>query len=422
MKIFFAVLFFISLTGGFVFAQNSFPELEIAKEIKLLKSIKSDVKAIMSEFDRDEEDEDDEESYHQEFRSDQAIVAVSYSTGDCEEYAGIQNRPEWNAPKMTATKIIITFRETTMLKDLGLNLSGFKKKLKDDADEDSNDYIYHDEKAGIIILTDEGEIEKIILHPPKKQSGRLCNNENNEEILSRKTSFVDSIIASDTYYILYNMPSNVTDLDLRTKDCKGEDCFGAKKEISVTTTAVDPENDVLTYQYVVTGGKIIGNGNRVIWDLTDVQPGSYTITAGSDDSCGICGKTQSREVLVNENSYELVPLETVKIKNLILDKTELIVGCPVGRLKRMLCPSGSCGVSVTSGAVASDNKNIIYKYETSAGKIVGNGGNVVWDLAGLPPGEYSITVAASSDGTVFGIPEKATIKIKENPSCSVSKK
>lgn len=417
MKKIFASLFFVSLICCFVSAQNIFPELEMAKEIKLLKSTKAEVERIMSEFDREEIDEEDE-SYYQEFRSEKALVRVSYSTGDCSEDAGTQNYPEWNVPKMTATKIVVTFDETTMIKDLSLNLSGFKKKFRDDNDDDFEDYTYYDEKAGISILTEQGEIVKIILHPPKKQIGSLCRNENNSEIFSGKTSFTDSIVNSDPICILINHPSNVTDLDLRTKEvfgCQGGDCPDAKKEIRVRTTAIDLEDDVLTYQYIVTGGKIIGNGSEVVWDVTGVQAGTHTITAGSDDACGVCGQTQSRKILVKENSYE--PIAPARIKDLILDKTELFAGCPAGRLKRTLCPFGGCGVSITSIAAASDTDNLTYEYKPSAGKIVGSGDRVIWDLAGLPPGEYSITAAASDDGTVFGTPETATVEIKENQYC-----
>lgn len=424
MKKIFVILSFISLMCGFAFAQDSSPELEIAKEIKLLKSTRSDVKIIMSEFDHNDDDEGERKgNYNQKFRSEKAEVRVSYSTGDCSEDAGIQNYPKWDAPKMTATKIVITFNETTKLKDLGLNLSNFKKKLRNEEDKDSEDYIFYAEKAGIIILSDEGEVEKIILHPPKKQIGNLCRNEDNSEVLSRKISFVDSIVSSDTFCILVNGFSNVTNLDLQTKGvfgCKGDDCSDAKKEILVRTTAIDPENDVLTYNYTVTDGKIIGSGSEVIWDLTDVQPGIYGIAVGTDDSCGICGQTKSRKILVKENSYEIVP--SVKIKELILDKTELIGGCPVGRLKRVFCPSGGCGVSITMLVIAPDGKNLTYEYKISGGKIIGSGDRVIWDLAGLPPGEYSITVAASDDGTVFGTPETATVEIKGNQYCVTVKR
>lgn len=416
----FAFLFFISVMCGFAAAQNSFPELEIVKEIKLLKSTQSDVKMIMSEFDHDE---DDDEDFYQEFRSEKALVKVSYSTGDCAEDVGVRNYPEWNVPKLTATKVVITFDETTKLKDLGFNLSNFKKKLQDEEIEDSEEYVYYNENAGIIILTDEGEVEKIILHPPKKQIGNLCNNENNSEILSRKTSFVDSIVNSEPVCIYINQPSNVTELNLKTNGvfgCKDENCADAKKEISVSTTAIDPEGDVLTYTYIISAGKIIGSGWEVIWDLSGIEPGIYGITVGTDDGAGIVGATKSHKILVKENSYEIVP--PAKIKELILDKTELIAGCPVGRLGRISCPLGSCEISITSVAVAPDGENLTYKYETFAGKIVGSSDRVIWDLSGLRPGKYSIKVSASDDGTVFGNPETATIEIKENPYCSRAQK
>ena len=68
--------------------------------------------------------------------------------------------------------------------------------------------------------------------------------------------------------------------------------------VQVTTTAVDPENDVLTYNYTVTGGRIVGQGANVSWDLTGAAPGTYTITAGVDDGCGVCGQTQTRTITV----------------------------------------------------------------------------------------------------------------------------
>ena len=428
MKKIVAFLFFISLMCGFASAQSSFPELEIAREIKLLKSTRSDVKAIMSEFDSNEkvsysdEDEDDG-SVMSEFRSDNAEVRVYYSSGGCSKDEDDGDFPEWNTPGITATKVVIIFDDTVKLKDLGLNLSGFKKRLQyEDAADDkdsifSKDYIYHDEKAGIIITTDDDEVEQIVLHPPL---GRLCKNETNSEIFSGETSFVDAILQSVIFCRLLNYPSNVTNLDLKTNGvfgCEDEKCLDAKKEISVKTTAVDLENDTLVYNYIVTGGSINGSGANVTWDLKGVPPGIYSITAGVDDGCGVCGETKSQKILVKENSYEII--QPPKIKELILDKTELVAACPVGRLQRIRCPSGSCGVSVTS--VASEGKNLTYRY-VSGGEIIGSGDKVILDLAGLKPGEYQIEVSASDDGTFFGESKTATVVIKENPSCTSPKK
>lgn len=98
------------------------------------------------------------------------------------------------------------------------------------------------------------------------------------------------------------------------------------QSIQVHTIAKDPENDVLVYSYVVSGGKIVTidgtdtnkisvrtennitfytarnyeDGAKVIWDLSGVKPGTYTITAAVDDGCGFCGKTMTKTVIVKE--------------------------------------------------------------------------------------------------------------------------
>jgi hypothetical protein len=68
--------------------------------------------------------------------------------------------------------------------------------------------------------------------------------------------------------------------------------------ISVATSASDPENDVLTYNYTVSGGRIVGTGANVSWDVSGLAPGTYTITVGVDDGCGLCGKTQTQTITV----------------------------------------------------------------------------------------------------------------------------
>jgi len=72
------------------------------------------------------------------------------------------------------------------------------------------------------------------------------------------------------------------------------------RTVSVSTKASDPENDVLTYNYTVSGGRVVGTGANVQWDLTNAAPGTYTITTGVDDGCGVCGKTDTRTVRVEE--------------------------------------------------------------------------------------------------------------------------
>lgn len=107
-----------------------------------------------------------------------------------------------------------------------------------------------------------------------------------------------------------NLPANVTALTVSNKTItlgcppgqvagEGQTC-GDTSSVSVSTTAVDPENDTLVYNYTVSGGKVNGSGANVSWDLTGVRPGTYTITAGVDDGCGVCGQTKTETITVQD--------------------------------------------------------------------------------------------------------------------------
>ncbi len=105
---------------------------------------------------------------------------------------------------------------------------------------------------------------------------------------------------------IVNKPPDVTNLVLNrteiTANCAANSnlCKDEKRTIEIFTEAVDPENDVLTYEYTLNGGKIIGFGAKVVWDLSGLKPGTYTITAGANDGCGICGATKTMTVTVKQ--------------------------------------------------------------------------------------------------------------------------
>jgi predicted metalloprotease with PDZ domain len=92
-----------------------------------------------------------------------------------------------------------------------------------------------------------------------------------------------------------NPPANVTKIVLSRTEIALSD---ADQKIDVSVEAFDSDNDVLTYAYTVSGGKIVGQGAKVVWDLSGVEPGTYTITVGVDDGCGICGTTKTMEIKV----------------------------------------------------------------------------------------------------------------------------
>ena len=100
-----------------------------------------------------------------------------------------------------------------------------------------------------------------------------------------------------------NKPANVTDITLDKTEVR-QPCPGAEtnepagSKVEAEVTAEDPENDILTYNYVISGGRIVGTGKKVVWDLTKATAGTYSITAGVDDGCGICGKTMTKLVKI----------------------------------------------------------------------------------------------------------------------------
>ena len=109
---------------------------------------------------------------------------------------------------------------------------------------------------------------------------------------------------------IINLPANVTNLTVSDSQVylpcppgqvpgEGQTCAD-NTQLSVTTTAVDPENDILTYNYTVNGGRVVGTGANVTWDVGGLAPGTYTITAGVDDGCGLCGKTMTQTITVAE--------------------------------------------------------------------------------------------------------------------------
>lgn len=114
---------------------------------------------------------------------------------------------------------------------------------------------------------------------------------------------------------IINPPANVTALTVSDNLIKGGCPAGqVPKEgqtcdestsVSVTTTAVDVDNDPLVYNYTVSGGRIVGSGANVTWDLSGVAPGTYTITAGVDDGCGLCGQTKTETVKVEACECEI---------------------------------------------------------------------------------------------------------------------
>ncbi|MBI3404238.1 MAG: hypothetical protein HY046_02135 [Acidobacteria bacterium] len=58
------------------------------------------------------------------------------------------------------------------------------------------------------------------------------------------------------------------------------------ERIRISGTGADPDNDTLTYAWRTNGGKIVGSGDSVTLDTSDLAPGRYSVTGRVDDGRG----------------------------------------------------------------------------------------------------------------------------------------
>lgn len=277
------VLFF----GGQIYARLPDGLLKDIQKIKLLESTRDDVKQVLYLYTASDNDQ-----HQQTFSNDDVEIEISYSSGSCSDDPEDDDPNDvWNVGEWKVTRIEITPSESVEEKAIGFDLSKFVKEqmYKDYAER----HIYHDKSLGLAFDVDEDGVTSLTFFPPQGDSKKLCKDSTVvKEFYARASWFSNK--PEDRHAESEGGPANVQELLLDRTELSAS----SARAISVATVAVDPENDVLTYNYVVSGGKINGRGANVVWDLTGVAPGTYTITAGVDDGCGICGRTVTKTVIV----------------------------------------------------------------------------------------------------------------------------
>jgi len=85
-----------------------------------------------------------------------------------------------------------------------------------------------------------------------------------------------------------------------------EGCVATDSTVQLAANATDPDGDTLLYTWSTTGGRITGDGANVTWDLSGVQPGTYTASVEVDDGCG-CIAFSSTTVTVERCECEAIP-------------------------------------------------------------------------------------------------------------------
>jgi hypothetical protein len=96
-------------------------------------------------------------------------------------------------------------------------------------------------------------------------------------------------------------PPNVSEVVV-SRDEVSLKCPGLECDYQVDVAVVAPDIPDIKFIYKVSGGRIVGGGPNVKWDLSGVRPGRYTITAAVNDGgpWGPIGMTRTKVVTVIE--------------------------------------------------------------------------------------------------------------------------
>jgi hypothetical protein len=150
----------------------------------------------------------------------------------------------------------------------------------------------------------------------------------------------------------------------------------ASRSIDLTANAVDPDNDTLLYTWSVTGGRITGEARAVTWDLSGVNPGTYTVTVDVNDG----------------NAHTVNGTATVTVA----ECTGCVPPCPAVSVS---CPSSvDPGSAITFSSSLTTSANVTYNWSVSAGTISSGQGtsSITVDSTGL--GGQTVTATVEVGG------------------------
>jgi hypothetical protein len=276
-------------------------DLEKVKNIKLLESNREEVRKLFAGYEKSNIFKNSE--YNDVFYSSDASFEFSYSEGKCQfDDSDQYESSEWNVQSVKISPI-----DSIDPKEFGIDLTKFRKEQMYKNVPDL--YVYYDKDSGISFRTSQGKIDEINFFPQQKYNFLMCDKERAKILSSTESLFTEKLrdriheeraVASVNKL---NISQNEIILNCNSSNAiENKDCSNNPQTINVFTRVNNPNGDVLTYSYTVTVGKIIGQGAKVIWDLSGVKAGTYKITAAVDDGCGFCGAPKTKLVVVKECS------------------------------------------------------------------------------------------------------------------------
>jgi hypothetical protein len=151
----------------------------------------------------------------------------------------------------------------------------------------------------------------------------------------------------------------------------------ASKSVELAANYSDADNDPLVYTWSVTGGTLSGTGRNVSWDLSGLQPGTYTATVSVSDGAAPAVPGSTSVTIAECTGCNPPPCPTVSVS----------------------CPSDvDLGSPITFTAAVNGGGNVTYNWSVSAGTISSGQGtsSIMVDTAGL--GGQTVTATVELGG------------------------
>lgn len=285
-----------SLLLVLVLTQHIFPQLHFYGDmLDKVEFLRSDSSAVEELFSKDTFTtlNDPGQSIFYRFSEN---VYVSYSSGECNDAIvddsdwiyGFLGPDVWNVPAGKIVRVTFEPKAPVPLRDLGINLAKYKRERLYRIYRDY--FVYFSKSEGIAIKAWGDQVESITFSPPSEHFRYLCDSPIVRKHYSNDKWRVISEKNKD-YCVLFNKPANVRNVSVLSSE--------EENRFKIVVTADDPENDVLTFIYLVSGGRITSKGANATWDLSAERPGTYEIKVAADDGSGPRGLWASEKITIN---------------------------------------------------------------------------------------------------------------------------
>jgi hypothetical protein len=181
------------------------------------------------------------------------------------------------------------------------------------------------------------------------------------------------------------------------------------------------QNSELVYRWTVLNGKIVsGQGTwKVIIKAGGAKTSGYlnasgfvgiTLSVARTGARGNCSLESSRSIMVGQHREVNGRPNVTDLK---IDRSIIDLPCASpSRDPETKKTSKEIIIGVSTIAEDPEYDALSYSYKVSAGRILGTGARVMWDLSGLDPGTHSISASVDDGFGVFGKTQTRSVIIK----------